>query len=56
MRDVLRGIAYNYQTTECLRREGMVDWGLDYVEAFKMSYENIQEAARCAVHGVMVFK
>lgn len=56
MRDCLRRIGHNYQTTEQLRRDSGDDYGLDYDEALEMSYDNIQQEARNAVCGVREIK
>ena len=48
----LRRIARGYRTPKHLRRTCERDFGLEYVEALEMAYENIQEDAAKALKGV----
>lgn len=40
-----------YQTVNQLRKNSERDWGLTFEEALEMSYENLQNEARQAIHG-----
>jgi hypothetical protein len=48
--DTLRRIAKEYMTTEQLKREAGVQYGVSYYEALEMAYDNIQGAAADAIH------
>lgn len=43
-----------YQTPNQLKRDSEKDWGLDYVEALEMAYENMQIEAKQALKNVRV--
>lgn len=47
--DVLKRIGRQYMTPDQIRRDAK-NTGLSYVEYLEMSYENIQEEARRAIH------
>jgi hypothetical protein len=49
-RDALDDIAH-YDSPERLRRNCEKHYGLEYVEALEMAYENIREEARVALRG-----
>jgi hypothetical protein len=49
--DRLKRIAKGSQTTSQLRRSSEQSYGLDYVEALEMAYENLQVAAASAIRG-----
>ena len=49
--DRLKRIAKGTQTTNQLRRSSEQSYGLEYVEALEMAYENMQEAAASAIRG-----
>lgn len=48
--DALKRIK-SYSTPEQLKRRASGDYGLEYIEALEMAYENLQEEAKRAVHG-----
>jgi hypothetical protein len=48
--DRLKRIAKG-QTTSQLRRNSERGFGLEYLEALEMAYENLQEAAASAIRG-----
>lgn len=47
----LRTIARRYQTPDQLRRAAEREYGVSYVEALEMAYENLQDEARAAIYG-----
>jgi len=49
--DRLKRIAKGSQTTSQLRRSSERVFGLEYLEALEMAYENLQEAAASAIRG-----
>lgn len=48
--DMLKRITL-YDSPAKLKRSSGKDWGLEYVEALEMAYENIQQDARRAIKG-----
>jgi len=52
MYDALRTIARDYQTPDQLRRTAESGYGLEPGEALEYAYENIQQLAKCAIHGM----
>jgi len=56
MLNALKTIHKGYQTPEQLRRNSKKDFGLGYVETLEMAYENIQQLAKEASHGVRSLK
>jgi len=42
----------SYQTINQLQRGSEADWGLDYIDALEMAYENIIEEAKRASKGI----
>ncbi len=52
----LRRIAKGYQTPDQLRRRSEKDWGVGYEEALEMAYENLQQEAANAIHGLRLRK
>jgi hypothetical protein len=51
--DALKRIT-KYMTPDQIRRDAKKGMGLDYEEYLEMSYENIQNDAKRAVHGVRI--
>jgi len=49
--DRLKRIAKGSQKTSQLRRNSEREYGLQYLEALEMAYENLQEAAASAIRG-----
>jgi hypothetical protein len=47
--DALNCIARGYETVSQIRKNHE-NWGLDYTEALEMAYENLQIAAKNAIH------
>jgi hypothetical protein len=47
--DALRRIAKEYMTTEQIRRTADSEYGLTYLEALEMSYENMKGCAADAI-------
>lgn len=56
MRHALKMIAKDFGTTEWLQGNSEKEYGLEYEEALEMAYDNIQDVARQAVHGVREIK
>ena len=53
--DALKKIARDYMTPDQIRRDAEKERnGPDYEEYLEMSYENIQETARRAIHGLRI--
>ncbi|WP_293913142.1 MULTISPECIES: hypothetical protein [unclassified Sphingobacterium] len=52
MLNALKTISKSFQTTDQIRRNSEKDYGLDYVDALEMSYENIQVLAKSASKNV----
>lgn len=55
--DALKRIARGYMTPDQIRRDAeKEEFGPGYEEYLEMSYENIQETAKRAIHGVRIKK
>jgi hypothetical protein len=52
--DALKRIAKDYMTPDQIRRDAKSEMGMDYEEYLEMSYENIQNDAKRAIHGVRI--
>lgn len=52
----LKRIARDYQSPRQLERSADKQWGLGYIEALEMAYENIQAEAKNAIKGVRLPK
>lgn len=52
MLNVLTHIAKNFQTYYELQENAERDYGIDYVEALEMAYDNIQFQAKFAIQGI----
>lgn len=52
MYNALLRIARHYQTPEQMRKSSFRQYGLDYEEALGYAYENIQNEAKNAIHGM----
>ena len=51
---MLKKIAREYQTPDQLRKNSGKQYGLDYIEALEMSYENIQAEAKSIITGMRI--
>lgn len=49
--DALKRIAKSYQSTDWLQRNSERHYGLSYLEALEMAYENLQYEAAQAIKG-----
>lgn len=45
-----------YQTPAQLKKNSQKQYGIDYVEALEMAYENIQNDAKFAVKGIKIIQ
>jgi hypothetical protein len=52
--DALKRIAKGYMTPDQIKRDSKKEMGLNYEEYLEMSYENIQNDAKRAIHGVRI--
>lgn len=55
MHEALRRIT-KYDSVERLRNESENDYGLEFEEAIEMAYENMQNEAVAAIHGIRKIK
>ena len=52
----LKRIASGYETVSKIRRNSQRQYGLSFIDALEMSYENIQEHAKVAAKGIRKIK
>ncbi|MGJ1352369.1 hypothetical protein ACR79P_08380 [Sphingobacterium spiritivorum] len=56
MLNALKTISKSFQTPVQIRKNSEKDYGLDFVDALEMSYENIQVLAKSASKNVKAIK
>jgi hypothetical protein len=56
MHSILVKISKDYQTPKQLCKDSENEYGVEYLEALEMSYENIQGEAKAAIKGIQIAK